>query len=151
MPGRDRSANEAAVDRHARLRDENAKLRCHEIRRVNEELQPWLAACARAAGRRAQANRQRLRAQSILTSREYAFCLYPAEPLRQLMEMPQVANEPVGACSRCPRRLCIARNGLRRVTFFTTAAFPAFALARTTFSTVKPKCLNSAPAGAEAP
>jgi hypothetical protein len=29
-----------------------------------------------------------LRAQAILASREYAFCLYPEEPLRRLMEMP---------------------------------------------------------------
>ncbi|MBI3838022.1 MAG: hypothetical protein HY288_08825 [Planctomycetia bacterium] len=68
---------------------ENAKLRCHEIRRVNEELQPWLAQeRGRLTYQREQIARA-LRAQSILTSREYAFCLYPAESLRQLMEMPQ--------------------------------------------------------------
>jgi hypothetical protein len=71
---------------------ENAKLRCREIRRVNEELQPWLAPeRERLTSQREQITRA-LRAQSILTSREYAFCLYPAEPLRRLMDLPQTAK-----------------------------------------------------------
>ena len=71
---------------------ENAKLRCHEIRRVNDALQPWLAEeRGRLTAQREQIARA-LRAQSILTSRNYAFCLYPAEPLRQLMEMPQTGK-----------------------------------------------------------
>jgi hypothetical protein len=65
---------------------ENAKLRGDAIRAVNEALQ------ASVAARRAQlsAERQRitsnLRTQSILASREYAFCLYPADALRRFME-----------------------------------------------------------------
>jgi hypothetical protein len=71
---------------------ENAKLRCHEIRRVNEELQPLLAQDrGQLVAEREQIARA-LRAQSILASRDYAFCLYPAQPLRQLMEMPQTGK-----------------------------------------------------------
>lgn len=66
---------------------ENARHRCHEIRRVNEELQPWL----RDERDRLLADREQisgaLRTEAILASREYAFCLYPAEPLRRLMNV----------------------------------------------------------------
>ncbi|MEX0676396.1 MAG: hypothetical protein WD063_04940 [Pirellulales bacterium] len=65
---------------------EHAKLRCRKIRSVNESLQPWIAETrARLLERRDQLSGL-LRAQSVLASREYAFCLYPADALRALME-----------------------------------------------------------------
>jgi hypothetical protein len=67
---------------------ENAKLRGDHIRAANGALQ------AHVTGQRELilAERDRLasllRAKSILTSREYAFCLYPAEQLQRLMQLP---------------------------------------------------------------
>lgn len=64
---------------------ENARERCREIRAVNESLQPFLN------GRRtetfAERDRlgQRLAAEQALSSREYAFCLYPEQTLRDFM------------------------------------------------------------------
>lgn len=63
----------------------NARTRCHAIRRANEELQPLLEA------RRQQllAERERidrlLRAESVLAWREYGFCLYPETTLRDFL------------------------------------------------------------------
>ncbi len=61
----------------------NARQRCLAIRRINESLQPLVAA-DRA---RLQEERDRvthgLRVESVLSSREYAFCLYPADLLRE--------------------------------------------------------------------
>jgi F0F1-type ATP synthase membrane subunit b/b' len=71
---------------------ENAKLRCHEIRHVNEELQPLLAQDRGQLATQREQIARGLRAQSILTSRDYASCLYPAQPLRQLMEIPQLGK-----------------------------------------------------------
>ena len=67
---------------------ENAKLRCHKIIEANQAMQPWLA----DRWQRLLEDREQIagamRTNSILASREYAFCLYPAEALRPLMEMP---------------------------------------------------------------
>jgi len=55
----------------------NARIRCRTIRRINEALQPWVA----AQRRRLEESRTRiartLRAEEVLTWREFAFCLYP--------------------------------------------------------------------------
>jgi hypothetical protein len=62
---------------------ENAATRFQEFHRINAALQPWVA----AERRRLLEHRQRLEAalrnESILSSREYAFCLYPEEMLRR--------------------------------------------------------------------
>ena len=64
---------------------DNATLRCRSIRSANESLQPFVAPLRqRWLGEREQ-SADRLRTQTILTSREYAFCLYPADALRRLM------------------------------------------------------------------
>ena len=61
---------------------ENARQRCQAIRRINTALQPWVADRRRqSADRLAEASR-RLAAESVLASREYAFCLYPEATLR---------------------------------------------------------------------
>ena len=60
------------------------------IRRVNDELQPWLADEMIRLRRHRDDAQQSARSQAILNSREYDFCLYPAAMLRQFLqeEMP---------------------------------------------------------------
>ncbi len=60
----------------------NARTRCRTIRRINRALQPWVEAPRR---RLLQLDAQMactLRAEEVLASREYAFCLYPERALR---------------------------------------------------------------------
>jgi len=65
---------------------ENARTRCRSIRRVNEALQPYVARKRRElVSRRAEAERA-LRAEKVLGSREYAFCLYPEKTFRRLVD-----------------------------------------------------------------
>ncbi len=65
-----------AVERHA------------AIDQANRELQPWLADQRMALERQRVEIEKRLRAASLLDSREYAFCLFPTEWLRkQLMAL----------------------------------------------------------------
>jgi hypothetical protein len=64
---------------------DNARERCYEIRRINQALQNWLNnQRSELIASRAERSK-RLRAEAILSSREYAFCLYPEENLRELM------------------------------------------------------------------
>ncbi|REK12068.1 MAG: hypothetical protein DWQ37_13730 [Planctomycetota bacterium] len=67
---------------------ENARTRCRSIRSANEALQPWVEPLRRQL--RAEQHRigDKLHARSVLGSREYAFCLHPAEALRALMNVP---------------------------------------------------------------
>jgi hypothetical protein len=67
---------------------ENAKLRAQGIRRANELLQPWIAPRWRSLLDEREKMALAQRAQRILASREYAFCLHPTESLRRLMESP---------------------------------------------------------------
>jgi hypothetical protein len=67
---------------------ETAKQRCHRIRDANQRMQPYLSdQWQQALEARARIESDE-RAQAILASRDYAFCLHPEEPLRQLMAMP---------------------------------------------------------------
>jgi hypothetical protein len=62
---------------------ENAHARWQALRRINEALQPWLAdERRRVIEAQAQAARAR-QAENILAWREYAFCLYPENLLRE--------------------------------------------------------------------
>jgi hypothetical protein len=63
----------------------NARLRCQKIRATNEALQPWLAETRQRLIAEREHAAGLLRAQAILDSREYAFCLYPPEQLEKLM------------------------------------------------------------------
>jgi hypothetical protein len=63
----------------------NAHERCRAIREINARLQPYVSAERQALIDRRQQVATALRTKSILASREYAFCLYPAESLRRLM------------------------------------------------------------------
>jgi hypothetical protein len=64
---------------------DRARERCQHIRRANESLQPWLESTRQGL----LAQRERLagafKAQRVLTSREYSFCLYPAKTLRDFL------------------------------------------------------------------
>jgi hypothetical protein len=64
---------------------ENARERCHAIRAANEALQAWVEPQRRELLRARQEALRKSRAASVLTSREYAFCLYPAESLRKIL------------------------------------------------------------------
>jgi len=61
---------------------ENARRRCRAIRAVNAALQPWLEDRRKRLRDRQTQILRRLRAESVLASRDYAFCLYPEPTLR---------------------------------------------------------------------
>jgi hypothetical protein len=61
---------------------QNARQRCHAIRAVNAALQPRLDQRRRMLEERQSHIMDRLRAESVLAWREYAFCLYPEPTLR---------------------------------------------------------------------
>jgi hypothetical protein len=66
---------------------ENARTRCQAIRRINESIQSWLEDHRRQLlDHRAKAV-ERLQAQRILSWREYGFCLYPEETLRDFLDI----------------------------------------------------------------
>lgn len=72
---------------------ENAAVRHRELGEINKSLWPWVAdEASRLSGQREQLG-QALRTASILASREYDFCLYPAEFLRHFL------------CEELPRKL----------------------------------------------
>lgn len=87
----DRPAAEALVAAKRRWIEtpptpENARTRFREIRRINSALRPWLEQKRRALEAQRAELVEALRAEAILGSREYAFCLYPAETLRDFYE-----------------------------------------------------------------
>jgi hypothetical protein len=65
----------------------NAKQRCHKIMDVNDRLHPYLARSREVLLAERKRIAEALRTEGILASREYAFCLYPADSLRRLMEL----------------------------------------------------------------
>ncbi len=65
---------------------ENARQRFREIRRINAALQAWLVQERQALEARRAELAEALRAEAILGSRQYCFCLYPAEMLRQFYQ-----------------------------------------------------------------
>jgi len=62
---------------------ENARLRWREIRRINQTLQSWLTADRQRLLERRAETASALRAEAVLASREYSFCLYPERTLRE--------------------------------------------------------------------
>jgi hypothetical protein len=64
---------------------DNAKLRGDHIRSANAQLQPFVAASRTSLLGEREQLAEKLRVHSVLASREYAFCLYPAEELQALM------------------------------------------------------------------
>ena len=63
----------------------NAAERHHNIVAANRALQPWLASRRADLERELTIVRQQLRAKKILESREYAFCLFPHDSLRNFL------------------------------------------------------------------
>lgn len=64
---------------------ENARTRWREIRRINAALQPMVAEQRAALLRERDAVAAALAAESVLSWREYAFCLYPESFLRDAL------------------------------------------------------------------
>ena len=64
---------------------ENGRERCHAIRAANEALQAWIEPRRRELLRRRQEALRNALARAVLTSREYGFCLYPADSLRDFL------------------------------------------------------------------
>jgi hypothetical protein len=62
---------------------ENAKERCRSIRLVNQRLQSWLAEVRSDYQHRRDLAAVEARIEKILAWREYAFCLYPEETIRE--------------------------------------------------------------------
>ncbi len=62
---------------------DNARTRYLEIRRINQALQPWVEAERQRLLRQIVPLQASLRAEPILSSREYSFCLYPEATLRE--------------------------------------------------------------------
>jgi hypothetical protein len=88
LNGNDASAPQALIAEkfrwiHTEPTPANSRQRFFEIHRINEALQPFV----RVDRKRLEEERERinhgLRAESILSSRDYAFCLYPADLLRE--------------------------------------------------------------------
>ena len=65
---------------------ENAKTRCRAIRDVNESLQTWLENLRRQLLNSREKAAKQEQAEQILSWREYGFCLYPEETLRNFMD-----------------------------------------------------------------
>jgi hypothetical protein len=65
---------------------ENARQRCQKIRHVNQSLQPDVAWLREKLLVEQNSLRDALKIEKLLASREFAFCLYPVEQLRRLMQ-----------------------------------------------------------------
>lgn len=78
-------AQQLAEEKERWVAAENGRERCHAIRHVNEQLQPFVQAQREQVEAALEARRQWERAEAIRNWREYAFCLYKAETLRGFM------------------------------------------------------------------
>jgi hypothetical protein len=65
---------------------ENARERCRAIRAANAALQPLLAEQRRQLAEREMLTARLVEVDQVLTWREYGFCLYPEEVLREFTE-----------------------------------------------------------------
>jgi hypothetical protein len=64
---------------------ENARRRCQDIRGANDALQPWIAGRRTALEQELEQTLARAHRHAALSSREYAWCLFPAEELRDFL------------------------------------------------------------------
>jgi len=62
---------------------ENARSRCRAIRQLNEAMQPWVQSRRQQLQREADRTDRALRAEAILASRQYGFCLYREKTFRE--------------------------------------------------------------------
>ena len=65
---------------------ENAARRYREIRRVNQELQPWVAGLRKQLLLELDQIAKSTKAQTVLSWREYAFCLFPEKTLQDFFD-----------------------------------------------------------------
>ena len=65
---------------------ENAYRRWNSFRRINQELQPWVAQRRQQLLEQQAETQRALRHEKVLGSREYGFCLYPESDLREFLE-----------------------------------------------------------------
>ncbi|MEI8371494.1 MAG: hypothetical protein WCJ35_01535 [Planctomycetota bacterium] len=65
---------------------ENAYLRWNSLRRINNELQPWVAQRRQQLLKLQSQTQQELRHEKVLCSREYGFCLYPESYLKDFLQ-----------------------------------------------------------------
>ena len=65
---------------------ENARTRWLELRRVNREFQPWVAADRQRLLAQRDRLSQALAAEKVLAWRENAFCLFPESTLREFID-----------------------------------------------------------------
>ena len=72
---------------------ENAYLRWNSLRRINNEMQPWVAQRRQQVLELQSQTQRALRQEKVLGSREYSFCLYPEADLRHFLSemLPQNA------------------------------------------------------------
>jgi hypothetical protein len=64
---------------------ENAYLRWNSFRRINNELQPWVAQRRQQLLELQAQTKRALRHEKVLGSREYGFCLYPESDLKDFL------------------------------------------------------------------
>ena len=64
-------------------RRENAYARWNSFRRINNELQPWVAQRRQQLLELQSQTQRALRHEKVLGSREYGFCLYPESYLKR--------------------------------------------------------------------
>ena len=62
---------------------ENAYTRWNSFRRINNELQPWVAQRRQQLLELQSQTQRALRHEKVLGSREYGFCLYPESYLKR--------------------------------------------------------------------
>jgi hypothetical protein len=88
LPGGAADANALIQEKRSAIAEpptrETAKRRCHRIRRANEALQPWVEPLRNELLAETASLQHRLRSEKLLASREYSFCLYPEQALREL-------------------------------------------------------------------
>lgn len=69
----------------AHVEPQDARRRCRAIREANLQLQPYVSDRRAELVARRESLGAQLRAEAILSSREYGFCLYPEETLRDFL------------------------------------------------------------------
>ncbi len=80
------SAAHWVAEKSARIAaPQEARARFRAIRAANEHLQPFIVAERTELTARLAALRRALRAEAILSSREYSFCLHPEKSLREFL------------------------------------------------------------------
>jgi hypothetical protein len=74
----------------ATVAPQESRRRCRAIREANQQLQPYVADRQAELVARGDLLGAQLRAEAVLSSREYGFCLYPADTLRSfLLDFPR--------------------------------------------------------------